>query len=103
MECPPSYGDEECEVFMEIIATEFYPLGDAAQEKAVSRFQTIIAQAAEKRQYNEWVTKAKDTLNQIDPFKYPAEKLEIPGEATSDAAPPLVPVRPPAPAPVEAP
>ncbi|TNE92014.1 MAG: tetratricopeptide repeat protein [Deltaproteobacteria bacterium] len=99
IECPRGYSEAECDLFMEVIYAEGYPQFDAAQAKAIARFERIIKTATDQKQYSEWVGKAYDALNELEPKDYPALKLEIRGEPWAADVPPILPVRaePPAP------
>ncbi|MCO4744422.1 MAG: tetratricopeptide repeat protein [Proteobacteria bacterium] len=92
IECPRGYSEAECDLFMEVIYAEGYPQFDAAQAKAVARFERIIKTASDQKQYSEWVGKAYDALNELDPKGYPALKLEIRGEPRAADVPPILPV-----------
>lgn len=91
MDCPSNLSEEECDIYMEIVYSEFYPRADAIQEKAIARFDRLTQTAADRKQYNEWVTKSKETLNQLDPFNYPAQKVELPGGTDATIYPDVVP------------
>lgn len=93
IQCPKGYGEAECDLFMQVIYQEGYPQFDAAQAKAIARFERIIKTATEQKQYSEWIGKAYDALNALEPKDYPALKLEIRGEPWAADVPPILPVR----------
>jgi TolA-binding protein len=91
MDCPATFSAEQCDVYMELVYAKLYPMADSVQAKAVVRFEKVISTAATLGQYGEYVAKAKVALNQLDPFNYPDEKLEIPGQTDSTFYPDVEP------------
>lgn len=94
MGCPEGYSDEHCDVFMDIVYSEFYPRADAVQEKAIARYKRVIDTARSLEQHNDWVSRAQEALNELDPFSYPDVKTEITGGTDSAIYPEVEPVSP---------
>jgi TolA-binding protein len=92
MECPRSYSEEECDLWYEIMEESQYPLFDEYQEKAISRYKSLIEKAKMQELHSEWVDRAYEDLNRLDPFVYPAVKTEIRGGSDAQDYPAVLPL-----------
>ena len=91
IQCPESMSMEECDIFYEILDTEVFPLFYNVQDKAIARYERIIEFGKEKRQYSDWIEKAQEALNKVDPRTFPAVKREIRGGTDSSVFPEIQP------------
>lgn len=90
---PPGLSEDELWAFEDLLQEKVYPKFYALEEKAKGEFQTMTQIAKEKKQHSEWVTKAYETLNQRDPFNFPAQKREVRGGSDSSIVPAIKPLR----------
>lgn len=89
---PPGLSEDEQFAFQEILDQQVFPKFYDLQEKAKSEYQQLIELAKDKKLWSEWVTKSQEELNNLDPFAFPVEKLEVRGAVDSSIQTRIVPI-----------
>lgn len=89
---PPGLSDEEDAAFRQILEEQVYPKYYPIQDKAKAEFQQLIELSKEKKTWSPWVGKAYETLNTLDPFTFPAEKVELRGSPDASIVPEIRPM-----------
>jgi len=92
LKCPDNLGDDDFAACSELLDEKVYPQFDAAKTEAVKELNDMIALSKDKKLYSDWVDKAFEALNDVDPLTYPAQKKELPGPANSQQHPQIVPL-----------
>lgn len=91
MECPLR-SEEECDIWWELYEESWRPLAEEFESVARKRLQALIDQGKSQKQHSQWIDKAYNTLNKLDPFKYPSIKDEVRGDTDLKALPSVRPL-----------
>ena len=82
---------------VELYEENWRPLAEEFEETARSRFTALIDQGKTQKQHSEWIDRAYETLNKLDPFNFPDVKSEARGGTDLKALPQVGPLDIPAP------
>ncbi len=86
MDCP--FDDmETCDVWWELYEENWRPLAVEFEDVARKRFQALIQQGKEAKMHSEWIDRAYETLNKLDPFNFPDVKSEARGGTDLEGLP----------------
>jgi hypothetical protein len=87
LEPPPEFDEELQWAYWDILEEQVFPKFYSFQAQAVDRFEKLIELGQTVQRHSDWITRTYETLNELEPSTYPAQKLEISGELDAEAAP----------------
>ncbi len=84
---PAEWSEEEQAAYMEILENEVFPELYELQDAAKVELTDLVAFGKERKLHSSWISKAVAKLNEIDPFAFPAEKVEVRAPVSFGSAP----------------